>query len=213
MDLRIVGRSSSHFTRTLRIFAHELAIPYSFVPLLDLLSAAPSDYANNPALRLPVLDTPQGPWFGTLNACRELARRSPPAFDLVWPEQLASRKASNAQELVLQGMASEVTLVMGQLTQPAGAGGGASTGAYENKAQESLQNSLTWLEAELPAILDTIAASALSYLQVTTYCFVTHLAFRRVLDTTQCVRLNAFCEKFGTRASALATSYRFDAAT
>ena len=32
-SVTIVGRSSSHFTRTLRMLAHELDVPYSLAPL------------------------------------------------------------------------------------------------------------------------------------------------------------------------------------
>jgi hypothetical protein len=68
----IIGRSSSHFTR---IFAAELRIDCAFQVVRDLMSSDPGDYGGNPALRIPVLQTPQGTWFGALNVCRELWRR------------------------------------------------------------------------------------------------------------------------------------------
>ena len=67
-SVTIVGRSSSHFTRTLRMLAHELDVPYSLAPLYDLGSRAVADYAGNPALKIPILVTEDGPWFGTLSA-------------------------------------------------------------------------------------------------------------------------------------------------
>src|SRR5262245_10605375 len=132
MDVRITGRSSAHFTRTARVFAHELGVAYEFIPLLNLLSPDGRDYAGNPALRVPVLETEQGAWFGTLNICRELARRSHEQVSIVWPEQLTDRLTSNAQELVLHGMSTEVGLIMQKLSNPGG------SGSYEAKSRTSL---------------------------------------------------------------------------
>ena len=75
-SVTIVGRSSSHFTRTLRMLALELDVPHSLAPLYDLGSRAAADYAGNPALKIPILVTKAGPWFGALPAARELARRA-----------------------------------------------------------------------------------------------------------------------------------------
>jgi glutathione S-transferase len=92
MTSRIVGRSSSHFTRTVRMFAHECGVAYRFEPVLDLASRNPGDYAGNPALRIPIFATPQGTWFGALNICRELVRRAPQPPHVVWPERLDFRQ-------------------------------------------------------------------------------------------------------------------------
>src|SRR4051812_27285927 len=102
MTLTIIGRSSSHFTRTARMFAHECGLAYRFEPVLDLMSVTPADYGHSPALRVPVLATPDGPLFGALNICRELVRRAAQSVRVVWPEQSGARIAMNAQELVLQ---------------------------------------------------------------------------------------------------------------
>ena len=200
MTLSIVGRSSSHFTRVVRMFAHELGVEHSFQLVADLNSENAQDYAANPALKIPVLQTPEGPWFGALHICRELARRAPHAPKIIWPEQLHDRIAANAQELVLQGMGTEVALIMQS------AGGAMPT---SSKAFTSLTNSLSWLEANLPAARGS-AGGALSFLDVTAYCFVTHLPFRKVLDVSPYRTLQAFCEEFAQRPSAQATTYRFD---
>ena len=201
-SVTIVGRSSSHFTRTLRMLAHELDVPYSLAPLYDLGSRAVADYAGNPALKIPILVTEDGPWFGALSAARELARRAREPARIVWPEQVKDRLASNAQELVLSAMATEVQVLMGN-----------AAGASElPKARASLVGSLEWLEQHMPAALaQTERADAVSYLAITTFCLVTHLHFRQVLDTTPFAGLCDFCAAFGERASARATEYRFDA--
>src|SRR5690242_11202303 len=115
LPLRVVGRTSSHFTRTVRIFAQELGVDCNLELVADLLSRDPEDYAGNPALRLPILETPEGNLYGTLNICRELARRSTAKKRIVWPEECTDISLSNAQELVQQAMASEVTIITGRL--------------------------------------------------------------------------------------------------
>src|SRR5688572_707511 len=109
----LFGRSSSHFTRVARIVAAELGVAYRFHVVPNLLSTDPSDYGGNPALRLPVLQTAEGEWFGALNICRALERQASAAGAegrprLVWPEDLDRPLTANAQELTLQAMASEV---------------------------------------------------------------------------------------------------------
>ena len=205
MVLRIVGRSSSHFTRATRMFAHELGVDYEFRPVLDLSSRDVHHYADNPALKIPVLQTPDGPWFGALSICRELARRTPNPPKVVWPEQLLDRTAANAQELVLQGMSTEVVLIM-----QASGGAVASSG----KAFESLVNSLGWLDANLSRVrASTYERETLSIFDLTTFCFVTHLAFRKIVDVSPYLALQAFCDEHAHRPAARATAYRFDASS
>jgi len=71
--LRIIGRSSSHFTCLVRVFAEELGVACEFVPVHDLASLDPRDYAENPAFKLPVLIQGDTVVFGAENFCRVLA--------------------------------------------------------------------------------------------------------------------------------------------
>jgi len=172
--------------------------------VLDMMSRTPADWGNNPALRLPVLETAEGPLFGALNICRELVRRGPQSLRVVWPEQLKERTALNAQELVLQGMSSEILLIMSG-PQPAG--------AYTEKARQSLTNSLAWLDAQLPEVLRGLPPEpTLSFLEVSSFCFITHLEFRQVMDISEYAELRAFCQAYAGRKSARDTAYKFDAA-
>jgi glutathione S-transferase len=204
-ELAIIGRSSSHFTRVTRIFAAELRIDYSFQVVRDLLSSNPGDYGGNPALKIPSLRTPQGVWFGSLNVCRELWRRSNPRPRVVWPEDLDTPVLANAQELVLQAMSTEVLLIMSRQ-------GGASDGsAHQAKMRTSLLNMMSWLEENATSVLAALPPQRdLSYLEVTLFCLVTHLEFRDVLPTASYSALNEFCQRFATRASIGETPYRFD---
>ena len=202
----IVGRSSSHFTRVTRIFALEAGVEHSFRPIRDLMSTDPSDYAGNPALKLPILETQSGAWFGALNICRELARQSTRKLRIVWPEDFDQTLLGNAQELAVQAMGTEVALIMSGL----GAAGGDTP--YQEKLRHSLINTVSWLDAKLTAVLAALPAQRdLSYLEVTIFSLVTHLEFRKVLATAGYERLGAFCREFDGRASATETSYRFDA--
>src|SRR5688572_30144352 len=109
-EVTLLGRSSSHFTRTARIFALELEVPHQFRPVLDLTTSDPGAYADNPALKVPVLIDAEGGLFGTENICRELARRSGRRGQVVLRGDVADRIVANAEELILHAMAVEVTL-------------------------------------------------------------------------------------------------------
>jgi hypothetical protein len=203
--LTIVGRSSSHFTRVTRIFAAELGIAAGLRVVPDLTSCEAGDYAGNPALRVPALAAPSGVWFGALNVCRELARQSPRELRLVWPEALDRPLLANAQELTLQAMSTEVSLIMGSL------GGSELPGAHRDKLSASLRGCLVWLETNVDAVLAALPARDLSYFEVTLFCLFTHLEFRRIAPVAEYVRLAHFSEQFAGRASARSTPYRFDA--
>ncbi|MGE6758352.1 glutathione S-transferase N-terminal domain-containing protein [Corallococcus interemptor] len=201
----IIGRSSSHFTRIARIFAAELRAEPSFQVVRDLLSTDPGDYGGNPALRIPVLKTSRGVWFGALNASREMWRQSSPRLRVVWPEDLDTPLLANMQELTLQAMATEVTLVMEKM---AGAGEGTT---HARKLRESLLNMMAWLEQNANAALAALPPERdVSYLEVTLFCLVTHLEFRDVLPVQPYAALNQFRQQFEQRPSANETRYRFD---
>ena len=187
-----------------RIYAAELGIAAALRVVPDLASARAADYAGNPALRVPALEAPSGVWFGALNVCRELARQAQHEPRLIWPEAFDRPLLANAQELTLQAMATEVTLIMGSL------GGSELPGGHRGKLAASLRGCLQWLEANVDAALAALPARDLSYLEVTLYCLFTHLEFRGVAPTTEYVRLTQFSAGFADRASARSTPYRFD---
>lgn len=189
------------------MFAHELGVAYEFSPLFDLLSHSAKDYSDNPALRVPVLETETGVWFGTSNICRELARRTPAPARVIWPEDLSQRMAANAQELVLSAMNTEVNIVMSALASA----NTSPTDAYQVKLREGLVNSLAWLELHAPSVIAALPAERrVSFFELSLFCFITHLQFRKLADTTPYTMLSAFAELFGLRASAQVTQYAFD---
>jgi glutathione S-transferase len=202
--LILQGRSSSHFTRTARIFALELEVPHTFRPVLDLTSLDPASYADNPALKIPILIDEAGPLFGTENICRELARRSSKSARCVLRGACADRLVANAEELVLHVMSAEVNVIIAKL---------AGNATVPAKVMSSIEHSLDHLERDLDSVLARLPSDrTLSFLEVTLFCLVTHLPFRQVLDTARWTQLTAFAQRFGERPSARSTEYRFDAA-
>lgn len=202
--LVLFGRSSSHFTRVTRIVAAEVGVAHGFRVVPDLLSQSPSDYGGNPALRLPVLHTADGEWFGALNICRALAQRSLRPAGVVWPEALG-RLAANAQELTLQAMASEVALIMARVASAD------ESAPHLEKQRTSLEAMLAWLERNVDAVIASLPAErVVSFLEVALFCLVTHVEFRAILPTRPYRALGEFCERFARRPSAQQTGYRFD---
>lgn len=200
--IELVGRSSSHFTRVARMFALELGVAHTFRPVLDLASVDRDVYAGNPALKIPILVDAHGPMFGTENISRELVRRSGRASGVVLRGQVSDRLVVNAEELTLHAMSTEVTLIMAK----------ASGAAAPPKVARSMQSTLDWLDEHVDAVVAALPAGrALSFVEVGLFCLVTHLPWRDVLDVAPWTHLGAFAARFGERASARATEYRFDA--
>lgn len=204
-ELTIIGRSSSHFTRVTRIFAHELGLEPALRVVPSLASANASDYGGNPALRIPALVAPSGTWFGALSVCRELGRHTRSERRVIWPEALDRALLANAQELTVQAMSTEVSLIMGSLN------GAELPEAHHEKLATSLRGSLSWLDQNIAAVLDLLPPRELSFLEVTLFCLVTHLEFRALLPCGDYTRLQQFCARFAERESARATPFRFDA--
>ena len=205
--LVIVGRSSSHFTRVARIIALELEVACALQVVRDLMSTDVDDYGGNPALKIPSLRTSEGTWFGALNVSRELARRSNSTRRIVWPEQLEGDLAANAQELVLSAMSTGVSLILSKF-------GANDTNAAETPAQRKmragLEHTMAWLESHASEVLANLPPGELSFLEVSLFCLVEHLAFRGVIDITPYLELRGCCERFAERPSAQQTAYRFD---
>jgi glutathione S-transferase len=202
----IVGRSSSHFTRVARVFALELGVACSLRVVFDLTSTEREEFGGNPALKIPTLQAASGTWFGALNICRELSRQSTLRRRIVWPENLEQPLLANAQELVLQGMATEVNLLMAAASRPE------QDTPHQLKMKASLTNTLAWLEANESSVLKALPAERdLCFLEVTLFCWLTHLEFRKVTSLEGYRALRGFSEQFSARASARETAYRFDA--
>ncbi|MDY6946730.1 MAG: glutathione S-transferase [Pseudomonadota bacterium] len=204
--LQIVGRRSSHFTRMTRIFAEELGVPYELVPIYDITERQPDNYAQNPALKLPILRGDDGVVFGAENICRTLADRAPASLQIVWPEQLRENVSRNAQELVWHCMTAQVQIVFGT-----GLAGLPADNMYFEKARLGFQGALAWLDAHLAQALAALPASRqLSLFETSLFCMIEHLHFRPTLPVAQYTALESFARAFAERPSAQRTPYQFD---
>lgn len=197
----IVGRSSSHFTRVVRLFAQELGVTCDFRVVPDLYATDAERYGGNPGLKLPNLVTADGVVFGALNSCRRLARLAKTTPRIVWPEQLSSLVAANAQELTLQAMATEVTWVLLQNDVES---------AYARKLTKALLGMLEWLDEHVVQARSELPECELSYFEAALFCLVEHLEFRNVTPLSPYPRLREFAGQWGQRQSARATPFRFD---
>jgi glutathione S-transferase len=156
-------------------------------------------------MRVPVLETPDGVWFGSLPICRELGRRATAARRIVWPESSEARVTCNAQELVSQAMSVEVTLVVDGLS------GGDPVDRHPVKLRQGMTNMLSWLDTNLSEALRALPADRdVSFLEVSLFCLIGHIEFRDIVPTAPYTNLRAFCARFGDRSSAQQTAYRFD---
>jgi glutathione S-transferase len=204
-DVVLVGRSSSHFTRTARVFALELGVAHAFRPVLDIGARDPDAYAGNPTLKVPILVDERGPLYGTENICRELARRSEKRDQVVLRGDVQDRLVANAEELTLHAMGSAVILITNAL------GGGDRP--PPPKVRPSLENALAFLETHVDDVRAALPpARLLSFCETALFCLVRHLPFRDLMDTSGYARLQAFCREFEQRPGAAATPYKFDTA-
>jgi len=204
--MQIVGRSSSHFTRMPLMFAHELGVPFEFAPVYDMTSMDSDIYAGNPALKLPILRTQNSSLFGAQNICRALVEMAGSRKRIVWPEELRDNLSRNAQELVWHGMSAQVQVAFGTIVCKL-----PGENTYFVKARSGLERSLGWLDENLGSALRMLPLQRdLSVFEVSLFCLVDHLTFRRTVDIAPFSALVRFIEEFGMRPSARHTAYRFD---
>jgi glutathione S-transferase len=204
--LVIVGREASHYTRQVRMLAHELGIDYTLSPILDLMSEDPATFAGNPALKLPALRHGDTTLWGSANLCRWLARHAPGGADRVFlPEQAEDALGMNAHEVLAHAMAVHVEVVFHELVSKR------PPDVASHKRRASLVNSLAWLDAEWDAIRATLPADRIAVFDLGLFALLEHIPFRNPMDLSHLTRLAAFADAFGQRPSAQATPYRFDA--
>ena len=202
--LTLVGRQSSHYTRVARMFAAELGVPYKLTPILDLMSLDAQTFADNPALKLPILRRGDDYIYGTLNICRVFADEVGARQDVGWPESFETPRLMNAHELLAHAMAAEVEIVVHEFVEKR------PVDNASRKRRSSLVNCLRWLDANLAALRPALAGHRLTWFDVGLFCLLEHLPFRNPMDLSGLRALTAFAEDFGARPSAQATPYRFD---
>jgi glutathione S-transferase len=204
--LEILGRSSSHYTRQVRLLAHELGVEYALRPIHDLMSLDPAIYGGNPALKLPAARRGDAVVWGSLNACRMVAQAVEGGPGRVfWPEQADSPRLMNAHEVLTHAMAAQVEVVFHEIVSRR------PEDATSRKRRASLIGCLAWLDAEWDAIRSALPADRIALFDLGLFALLEHLPFRNPIDLAGMPRLTAFADDFRERPSAHATPYRFDA--
>lgn len=204
--VEIIGRQSSHYTRVARMLALELGVEAPLAPIFDLMSTDPGTYAGNPALKLPSLRVGDEMVWGSQNACRQLARLAVGGEEQVyWPENAHGSLLMNAHEIVAHAMSAQVEVVFHEVVSKR------PPDATSRKRRESLINCLGWLDTHFDEIHAHLPHDRIALLDLMLFCLLEHLPFRNPIDLSGMPRLTSFVTSFGTRASAQATPYRFDA--
>ena len=206
MSLQIVGRRGSHFTRMVRIVAHELGVDYELVPIYDMKQLDAEAYADNPALKLPILRRGNVSLFGALNICRALAEAAGATTQVAWPEDRSEALARNAQELVWHGMSAQVQLIVGTVL-----GKLPADNIFFVKTRTGLEGSLRWLDTNLAALhVDRGAQRRISIFDVSLFCLIEHVRWRETVAIDGCERLIAWAGDYSARPSARDTVYAID---
>lgn len=82
---------------------------------------------------------------------------------------------------------------------------------HQAKMPRSLANTLVWLEAHADEAIQQLPPDrGLSFLEVTLYCFFTHLEFRRLLPAEPYPALDALCRRLEKALPGTETAYCFD---
>lgn len=206
--LRLTGRHGSHFTRVVRIVAHELKLPLELDVLADLMSLDVKDYGGHPAFKIPTLHVGDSSLFGTDNICNrlvELAGR-PDDARLVRSRHLTTDLQRSAQELVWHAMSVQVQLIIGVRIAKLPA-----ENTFFVKARLGLHGALKWLDERLDLVLAALPAPRdWSVFEVSLFCLMEHLEFRPMVPPDDFPRLRVFAKQFGERESARLTPYRAD---
>lgn len=188
------------------MFAEELGVAYEIVPIYDMTERASRIYADNPALKLPILRAGDEVVFGTENICRALADRAAAADEIVWPEKLRGTVSRNAQELVWHCMNAQVQIVFGTVVAKL-----PGDNLYFDKARAGFEGALAWLDAHVEEALAALPANRrLSLFEAALFCMIDHLHFRKTVPVEQYSALQAFVRSFAARPSAQRTPYQFD---
>lgn len=208
MTLRLTGRSGSHFTRVVRIVAHELKLPLELHVIVDLMSLDVKDYGGHPAFKIPTLHIGDSALYGTDNICNRLVELAGRADDprIVRSGWLTSDLLRSAQELVWHAMSVQVQLIIGVRIAKLPA-----ENAFFVKARLGLHGALRWLEERLDLVLAALPSPRdLSVFEVSLFCLVEHVEFRPMVPLDDFPKLRAFARQFGERESAQLTPYRAD---
>lgn len=208
LPLRLIGRSSSHFSRVAALFAHELGLPFELEVVHDLTDRNEAAFGGHPGLKVPTLLFGECAIFGTENICNKLAELAHRSDDprVVLAKDVTTDSLRNAQELVWQAMAAQVQLRLGihMANLPA-------ENIFFGKASSGMTGALAWIERRLDHLIEELPAPRdISLFEVTLFCLIEHIGFRPTISLETFSQLRAFAAAFSERESARRTVFRFD---
>ncbi len=200
--LELFGRTGSHYTRLVRMFAHDAGLTYAFRDIPDMTVLEPSAYGGHPGLKLPVLVVDGQPLFGAENICRWLSENARTPKLVVWTEDVPSPELSNGQELVWSSMSAQVQIMMATRVF-----GVEREHPYVAKSREGLLGCLGWLDHQLEALLAYLPTRDASLFEHSLFCLIGHLQFRSSVELGGFSRLLAFHDLHSRLDSAKTTPF------
>ncbi len=187
------GTPLSHFTRKVRVLLAELEIPYEMSWARSVLASSPTDYADNPLLRVPSLVDGPDRLIESNHIARHLVARFDPSDRL----GVRSERVEDLNRLaVIDGiMDNEVVLILAKR-------GGVTdlhAVAYFRKLFTAIDNGLAWLDAR-------ISSSPFDYRDIALVCLHQHLAHYDLLPLDPYPHLAARVASFAARPSIASTT-------
>lgn len=194
--LTLLGTPLSHFTRKVRILLHELAIPFDFELVRNLLEADAARYGQNPLMRVPTLIAGDLWLIESDHIARHIVSTRAPHDPL---NVLTPTTAELNQLAVMNGiMAHEVTIILaarGGLTD-------VMSHTYFQKLAQAITSGLSWLDQELDSERESF-----HYVDVVTICMWEHLNHYEIVPGLQGFqRIAERVARFSTRDSVARTT-------
>lgn len=194
--LTLLGTPLSHFTRKVRIVLHELAIPFDFKLVPNLLEADAARYGQNPLMRVPTLINGDRWIIESDHIARHVVATRAPHDPL---NVLTPTPADLNQLAVVNGiMAHEVTIILA-------ARGGLSdvmAHTYFQKLGDAITSGLSWLDYTLDAERERF-----DYVDVATICMWEHLVHYELVPGLQGFpRIAGRVARFSSRDSVARTT-------
>lgn len=182
------GTPRSHFTRVVRITAHELGLELEWVDVGNVATA--EAFADNPLMQVPVLVDGDRTVWDSHDICRYLVERED--ADPLGMESLDwSRR--NLVSVIRGVMSAEVRLILAERS------GMSTTGPMFDKARETIRRGLRWIDARIEGEV------GLSYPAVCAVAMWDHLLLYDNAERGEAPRIDAVAMRLGAHDSVART--------
>lgn len=184
MAPKLYGTPRSHFTRIVRVVAHELSLPLAWVDVGNV--GAAEAFGGNPLMQVPALDDDGHTIWGSDNVCRYLVERE--RKDPVGVTALDWR-GRNLLSVIHGVMAAEVRLVLAERA------GLSTDGEFFAKSRQTIRDGVAFVDTNLRD------DGPLSYLQICAISMWDHLLLYDNAAPGQAPRIEALGQRLLDRAS------------